>query len=193
MIINNIQDIRDIISELDLYNFTIELIGTPVNDRYPEVKLSIDNQIVWTGAIVNSIFLNFDSIVIDNPEVCLEIDYFNKLDNDTIVDENEIIVANQSVKINSLSINGLLISGDHLPFYSSTTYRLTETQTAAYNSNSFPWKDVKTNILWNNGSWKIKLRKPIIASLIKQKGLTRQVFELSHSDILNKLQNYFKE
>jgi hypothetical protein len=70
---------------------------------------------------------------------------------------------------------------------------LTEAQTNAYNSNGFPWKDVKTNTLWNNGTWKIKLHKPITASLIKQKGINRQVFELSHADILNKLQNYFKE
>jgi len=193
MIIDNIPDIQDIIKESDSYNFDIELIGTPVHERYPEIKISIDSQTVWSGQIRSDTFLKFNSVIIDGPVVNLEIDYYNKLDNDTIVDKTGLIIANQSVKLNSLKINDLLISGTWLSEYSNTTYRLTEEQKSAYNSNSFPWKNVKTDVLWNNGSWTLTLQKPIIAGFLKQKSISRQAFELSHLDILSKLQNYFRE
>jgi hypothetical protein len=193
MIIDNIKDVQDIIKEEISYTFAVDLVGSPANGRYPEIKIMIGNSQVWSGAVVDNTLLKFNCVDIAAPEVNFEIEYFNKLENDTVVDHNGTIVANQSVKINSVAINELLITGHQLLEHSSTNYFLTEGQKAAYTSNNFPWESVKTDTIWNNGVWQIKLQKPIIASLIKQKYVSRQVFELSHLDILNKLQNYFRE
>lgn len=193
MIIDNLKDVQGIIQEDVSYNFVVDLTGTPANDKYPEIKISIGNHSVWNGTVVDNLLLKFSSIDIDAAEFNFEIAYFNKMEDDTVVDKDGTIVANQSVKINAISINDLSITGNQLLEHSETNYFLTESQQIAYNNNSYPWESVKTDTIWNNGVWQIKLQKPIIASLIKQKYVSRQVFELSHADILNKLQNYFRE
>jgi hypothetical protein len=193
MIIDNIDSILDIIKEDNCYNFFISLTGTPANGNYPKIKISIDGQLVWSGQVIDAASLKFTSIVAVAPCIDFEIQYYNKLDNDTVVNKDGTIIENQSVKINSLEINNLLISGNQLMEYSSTNYMLTDGQKDAYNSNNFPWEGVKTDTLWNNGTWQIKLQRPVIANLTKQKYVARQVFELSHLDILSKLQNYFRE
>ena len=171
----------------------VDLTGYPANQRYPEINISIGTQLVWSGPVVDNLLLEFDSVSIDLPEFSFEIEYFNKLENDTVVADDGTIVANQSVKINAVMINDVLITGNRLLEHSSTDYCLTESQKIAYTSNVYPWESVKTDTIWNNGVWKIKLQKPIVAGLIKQKYISRQVFELPHTDILNKLQNYFRE
>lgn len=192
MIIDSIPEVMSLMQEDSVYNITIKLTGTPADNRYPAIRLFVSDCMIWTGT-VDVTELNFPSLPVYDPLFRLKIEYYNKTSNDTIVGANGEIISNQSVKIDQLTINDIELSGNQLIEISSTDYQLTDSQQQAYNNNGFPWKSVKTDTLWDNGTWHADIERPIIAGLIKQKHVARQVFELSHLDILSKLQNYFRE
>lgn len=192
MIIDRLDDVQQLLHEGPVYRLSVNLSGSPASNNYPQVKLSINNTVIWTGAVKEQTVLDFPSLFVAEHYFNLQLEYFGKTDNDTVVKDNKI-VENQSVCINGISINDVEIVGHDLTAFSNTDYSLTESQQSAYNSNGFRWKSVKTDTLWDNGIWKLSLDKPVIASLIRQKHVAKQVFELSHTAILNKLQNYFRE
>lgn len=192
MIINRLDDVQQLIQESPIYQVTVALVGSPANSRYPQVRLLVNGTVIWSGSVNEKTVLTFPSLYVVENFFNLQIEYYGKTDNDTVIKDDKI-AENQSVRINGITINDVNIVGYDLMAYSSTDYSLTDSQQAAYNSNGFQWKNVKTDTLWDNGIWKLSLDKPVIASLIRQKHVAKQVFELSHAAILNKLQNYFRE
>ena len=192
MIIDRLDDVQQLLHEGPVYRLLVNLSGSPASNNYPQARLSVNNTVIWTGAVKEQTVLDFPSLFVAEHCFNLQLEYFGKTDNDTVVKDNKI-VENQSVCINGIGINDVEIGGHDLIAFSNTDYSLTESQQSAYNSNGFHWKSVKTDTLWDNGIWKLSLDKPVIASLIRQKHVAKQVFELSHTAILNKLQNYFRE
>jgi len=170
----------------------MSLTGVPVDTRYPHVKLIIDNCIHWQNTLIEHNELHFENLKINSSALNVELHYINKQAQDTKVIDNQII-ANQCVHINWIEINQVKLLPDFLRQYSLTTYHLTEQQKNAYNAQGNTWKDVRTNVLYNNGIWRLSCQKPILTNLLKQKTLTKHVFETSHCDILLQLQQYFKE
>ena len=76
---------------------------------------------------------------------------------------------------------------------STTDYNLNAHDMAAFASQGYPWTNVKTNTLYNNGIWRICLQQPVLSDLLKRKEKIHHIFETSHTDVLSKLQQYFKE
>jgi hypothetical protein len=188
-IFDTIDEIQDLLKEDSQYHIRLGMTGYPAANKYPAVKVLIDNVELWAGNVANT-ELTFD-IESTADQLNVKILYFGKTDNDTIVQDGNII-ENQSVKIDYLQCNSACIVGYDLNDISLTNYNLTDSQKEAYTVNKFPWENIKTNCLYNNGVWEATLKKTILANLIKQKHKTQYIFDKEHDDILLKLQQYFK-
>lgn len=159
-------------------------------DRWPTVCVKVNHATIWTGPIQNNQTLIAENLNCKT-DVSIQIEYYGKQEQDTVVN-NGNIVANQHVCIAMIEIDDVCFKGSELANLSSADYNLTESQKAAYNINNFPWTHVKTDTLWNNGTWQINLRAPILTTLLKSKIYPKQVFELDHRDVLTRLQNIFE-
>lgn len=190
-IIDSLTDVQKIISDSPLHTIKIMLVGNPVEHRYPSAGIDINQQQVWQGTINDQTTLVFDQIhAVD--KLTIAITYYNKTDADTKLENNQII-ANQNLRIKSIEIDSVVISGNSLFEYGSTRYNLTEQKKVAYNTSGYQWDNIKTDTLWDNGTWTMDLELPLITCLLSKKSLVRHVFETPHTDVLSKLQNYFRD
>lgn len=189
-LIDTIPNIQQLLKDSKTDTIKINLTGMPANGRYPEVKVFVNRQCYWQGIVQSTTDIVLDDLTLINKSVDIGVQYINKTDQDTKVVDGQI-VENQRVQINWVEINHLKLSGHKLINYSSTDYDLTDSQKDAYTAISARWEDIKTDVLYNNGTWKLYLKKPIITTLLKQKNSVWHVFETPHLDILHKLQQYF--
>jgi hypothetical protein len=191
-IIDSIPEIQNLLIEDSTYIVKMGLTGTAANNKYPTVKILINHIEVYTGT-VNQHELKFITEVPDHTcYLNIELHYINKTSDDTIV-INNMIVENQSVKINYIEINNLRILGHDLSNLSMANYNLTDAEKIEYNKLNAPWQCVKTDSMYNNGIWKVQFERPIITNLIKQKSTAMHIFDLPHNSVLFKLQQYFKK
>jgi hypothetical protein len=186
MLIDKIPHLQKLLIGDIVNNITLELQGESVAQRSPNVHVRINHKAVWSGPIVGTQLLHFDNLNISS-DVVLEVEYHGKQDRDTVIDHGQI-VNNQHVRIKKLEIDQACLQGVDLANLSLTNYNLTASQQTAYNINNFPWSNVKTDVLWNNGIWQITLVFPILTNLLKSKTYPKQIFELDHQDVLNRLQ-----
>ena len=190
-IIDSIPEIQQLLKVSKTDTIKINLTGTPVAGRYPCVNIFINQVCYWQGLVQELTEVNFDELLLGSGSIEIDLQYINKTSQDTKL-VGDKIVENQCVQINFIEINQLKLYSHDLINNSSTDYNLTDSETIAYNATDSPWKNVKTDVLYNNGTWKMHLKKPIITTLLKQKSLVYHVFETSHLDVLTKLQQYFK-
>lgn len=190
-IIDSISEIQEIFKDPDITNLEIKLVGTPANQNYPCVRIFINHNRVLDDYIIDeyNVALQLENIA---QQIHILIEYYNKTDKDTIVD-NGVIIGNQCVCIDQLTINGAKILGDSLANISNVNYRLTEDQKTIYNKHGYKWENVSSNSLYNNGTLEICLNAPFVTNLLNGKNVILNKFEISHTDVLNKLQKYFKE
>ena len=191
-IIDSLPEIQDmLIDSTCLYDLAITLIGNPAQARYPMASVKINNVEQWQGQVTCQKLL-FKNVEIHDPAIEFEVTYTGKSDHDTVV-EGDKIVENQHLEIQSVGIDTVNLAGYDLIELSRTTYDLTESQKSSYNKIQAQWVDVKTNTMYNNGTWKLKIKKPVLSTLIKSKQISMQVFEVSHTNTLSRLQQSFQE
>lgn len=189
-IIDTIPDIQQILKEPDIVTVKLTLVGTPATQNYPRVKIFINYSLVMDDYIVNDCDLTFQTKNIGHLQIRL--DYYNKTDNDTVVNDG-VIIDNQYVRIEQLIVNGVKLSGPSLCNIARVNYRLTEEQKIIYNSHGYQWENVPSDSLYNNGTWELYLKSPLVTNLLNNKKVISNKFDISHMDVLSKLQNYFKE
>ncbi len=190
-IIDSIPEILDILSDdTDRFKIEVSLIGYPAQQRYPSVKITVNGRQVWFDNVEQEQTLTFDSMVLDESVVDIRICFCGKNENDTVVVDSKII-ENQHVKICHVKINDIQIGDYDLMDMSITEYDLTESQKQAYKEINAAWSGVKTDTLYDNGTWSLLLNRPVVTNLIKSQKRFSKIFEIPHQDILNKLQKYF--
>lgn len=191
-ICDRLQDVQSILAVNPWHLIGVKMTGVGVNDQYPHIDIFINSKKIWQGPVVSTMNLNFGQVPVHTGLFQFEIVYFGKTDQHTIL-QNDQVIQNQCLKIDQLSIDDIDITGYDLQNFSMTNYQLTESKKIAYNKAQAPWENVKTDTLYDNGSWKIEIKEPVVSNLVRMKKTPTQIFDVSHVDILSKLQNYFKE
>ena len=190
-IIDTIPEIQFLLKDCEITNVELTLTGIAVNQKYPRVKIYVNQQMRWDGEIVDTCDFNFQSTNLGYLHI--GIDYYNKTNNDTLTLDG-VIVGNQCVQINRLVIDNTVISGMDIYNVGLANYRLDEEQQLHYSKYGYHWKNVCTDTLYNNGIWELNIASPLITNLLSKKKFTVHKFEeYSHADALSKLQNYFRE
>jgi hypothetical protein len=191
-IIDSISEVQQILIEPDTHTVQFDLAGVPVDNRYPQATILIDQTVCWQGTVTEKTQLEFKNLQVNSACIDIQLHYTNKSNQDTKVIDGKI-VANQCIQIMCVEIDHVAISGYVLRDHSVTDYDLTDQEKDAYNTHGQEWKNVKTTMLYNNGIWKLNLEKPILSTLLKKRTAVNHVFDTPHQDIMHKLQQYFKE
>ena len=82
----------------------ITLKGNKSNNRLPLVKIRINDELLYDSSIENEVTLTFNITTKTNNN--LEIEHYNKQNNDTLVDTDGKIISDLSVELKSIEIAG---------------------------------------------------------------------------------------
>jgi hypothetical protein len=178
-ILDHIPEIQELLKQETSYRIGIGITGTSARNRAPKVRVQINGQLMFDQSVDRSVDLIFDVDIVENRlDLCVE--YHDRSDQDTVIIDG-CIVENQHVTINYIDINGVCVSGYELHDIGQVKLTLS------------PEQGLRDHELYNNGQWHLTLFKPFLSNLTRHKRPDRQVFETSHLDVLEKLQQYFKD
>jgi len=151
---------------LDLIDLQIELQAHPVQGRWPCVRLQVDNTVVHNGPVVGRQKFNYSSRSQSCQEKCtIEIVFYNKNDQDTVVDHQEQIVENQGVTIVSVVANGVdLVKTNiiHKGFGSYST-QLSAEKRKYFVDHNINIESTTSLDMFENGVWHIEIGLPVLS------------------------------
>lgn len=190
-IIDTCPDVLSLIKVKDEHDIRLDLRGIPARNEYPIITIMVSGHEVWTGPIIEDQQFIYANQPLDQSMLRIEIIYRDKQSHHTVV-QNECITENQCLEITSLFLDGIQIHSQDLIDLSQTDYDLNETEKQAYTEVGAGWQNVKTKVLYNNGTWQLELAEPWLTDIIKKQTLIKQIFDTQHSDILTKLRDYWR-
>jgi hypothetical protein len=147
----------------------ITLSSTPADQRWPMVRLIIDGQVVANQLVKNStVITHVLEFPVGQQSTTIKLEYYNKQDNDTIVDSDGNILENQLVIIDDIEIDNIsLISTKviyHMPGY---VMQLSDSKSKFFAENNISTDASQSLIMAENGSWTMIFELPIIAHICK--------------------------
>lgn len=141
------------------YTLSIQLKGDCGRNGYPNVSITLNKKVLYDGS-VNELLLNFD-IVPDTKRQLLLIEMYNKIDDDTVV-ENGTIVKDKFVTVQSITVDGVQL--DHFKYF---RYRPKYSQGFLEIVKDAP-KLVTTDTLNFNGKFAVYFESPVLQYLAKR-------------------------
>jgi hypothetical protein len=166
------------------YNLSIILLGKEGVTGYPEVTISINNDILFQGNIVETQNLHFDIQPTEFKQK-ITINFTNKLDVDTLMAENQVI-KDKFLKIECIAL-------DQVSLDSWKYFKYTPNYPSGYLAIvSNPDPIIYTDYLSFNGTVEIEFAVPVLSFLAKN---YYNEFSESKSNLTNinfkNLANYF--
>jgi hypothetical protein len=144
----------------------IILAATSANGRWPSIRLLVNSEQAINKTADSPIITIDYSAEISN-KVCLELEYYGKTADDTVV-SNGNIIENQSIEILGLVINGIDVVKNSLIYkLGEYTMVLSPEKHKFFTDNGINTGPSHSLMMAENGSWKLTLEVPILAYLIK--------------------------
>ena len=114
-------------------------------DKPPQIKINVNNDVMWDGEIKDNKIVEFDQFIPDNSKVELNIILYNKTMDQTIVENGKIVKDSllhiKKITIDEIDMESLLWEAIYTP------------------ENSPPQKN--TINLGQNGIWCLKFKTPL--------------------------------
>ena len=174
--------------------FRLVLQGYASQGRWPCVKISIDHHVVFQGVVENILDQTFVSTATTDQTQCvLEIEYINKNEQDTVVDDQGNILENQHIVIKHLFANNVDIVNNQLIHQGFGQYsmKLSQEKIDYFLKNEYSIKDSTTLEMFENGTWTLIFGLPILNFLtLKQQVYTDQWEQV---DIYSLLQELYQQ
>ncbi len=171
--------------------FRLVLQGYASQGRWPCVKISIDNHVVFQGVVENILDQTFVSTATTDQTQCvLEIEYINKNEQDTVVNDQGNILENQHIVIKHLFANHVDIVNNQLIHQGFGQYsmKLSQEKIDYFLKNEYSIKDSTTLEMFENGTWTLIFGLPILNFLtLKQQGYTDQWEQVDIHGLLQEL------
>jgi hypothetical protein len=171
--------------------FRLVLQGYASQGRWPCVKISIDHCVVFQGAVENLSDQTFVLTAESNQTQCvLEIEYINKTEQDTVVDDQGNILENQHIVIKHLFANNVDIVNNQLIHQGFGQYsmKLSQEKIDYFLKNGYSIKDSTTLEMFENGTWTLIFGLPILNFLtLKQQVYTNQWEQVDIYSLLQEL------
>lgn len=169
------------------------LIGFPCQKRYPRIRIHFNDHVIFDDEIKEHQKLKFSENVKNLTDLEIRLEYYNKQDNDTTVDDSGDILENQFIKIEKIFVNNYDLI-DFGIIYNLGTYRLnlTDTKKQYFIENNINVSDSHSLDMVENGSWNLKLQLPINSYFCSLKS-THLKHELwPNQKLLNEIHNLIK-
>ena len=171
----------------DKFDFKISLLATPAQDRWPEVKIWLDDKLLQSSYVNGQYEYSYSEILDMLLEAkVLEIEYAGKTAADTITDEHDNIVENQSLTIEQIVVNGIdLIQNQTLYRLGDYTMDLSPEKRAYYIKHGYSITPTHSLTMFENGKWSINIPIPITTSIVKLKAVQACHEKWPDPDLLN--------
>lgn len=155
--------------KLQHFNLLIGIEGTPAQAQYPTVKVSVNNVVIYDQPTVNYVEIPFDATDdIDSYQVLIE--YYNRPNNATVVDDQGNISENQHVKISKVVVNEVdIIQSQIIYNLGNYTKNLTDEQKAYYLAHGHAVEPTHSLEMYENGFWTLNFKMPVLLEFIKLK------------------------
>lgn len=167
------------------------LQGYVSQGRWPCVKISIDHHVVFQGVVEGIFDQTFVSTAASDQTQCvLEIEYINKNEQDTVVDDQGNILENQHIEIKHLFANNVDIVNNQLIHQGFGQYsmKLSQDKIDYFLKNGYSIKDSTTLEMFENGIWTLIFGLPILTFLtLKQQVYTNQWEQVDTYSLLQEL------
>jgi hypothetical protein len=148
----------------------LELLGTPAEDRYPHVRIIVDQQTIKETVVVGLQSYEYEFDIPDYQDYfTLDIVYYNKKDNDTVVVQGQII-ENQNISLNHIFINeiDLVETGVIHQDIGDYTMQLTNEKYQYFLDNNININPTTSLSMYENGVWSIRIGMPVWSFLTKK-------------------------
>jgi len=156
--------------QLNKFDFKLNLTATPCNGRWPNVKVTINEEVVFDNIIVEQQLVSYNNEfdAIDNLEVSIE--YYNKQDHDTIVDSTGQIIENQSVTIAELIVNEIdIVKTQNIYKLGMFYQKLSPAKQQYFIDHGIDVGPSHTLYLCENGVWRLTFQLPVMQQFVKHK------------------------
>jgi hypothetical protein len=155
---------------LDRFDIEIELYGAPSMDQYPQVRVWVDNEVIWDNQIIKNQTIKFShKLNIQNKSVLLKIEYHNKNDiTGTNINSQGQIIENQSVSIKKIVVNDSDIIKNNTVYAFGHYYpKLSETKIKHFVENGYSIDPSHSLDMFENGEWRLQFGIPVNQSIAK--------------------------
>jgi hypothetical protein len=178
--------------KLDRVEFEIELEGHAARDRWPEVELYFDNQLLIKDTVKESWKWSHNQGIDQGLDLFFQIRYSNKGANDTVVNDLGEIVENQGLVIKSLIVNGVNLVQSNL-IYTLGQYHmdLDPFKREYFIAHGFDVGPTHSLRMFENGHWDLSFKTPINTQLCSLKSHMNEYDRPFEKDILQKLYDKF--
>lgn len=154
----------------DRFDLNLVLSSTPAEKRWPTVKIWMDTELVAEKTVANGKW-HFDfstKVDLERDHVCLEIEYVDKTDRDTVIDAQGSIVQNQSVTIEKIFVNDVdLLETNMIYTLGHYTPELSPEKTAYYLKQGYSIEPSHTLTMYENGRWQMRMPLPISTNFVR--------------------------
>jgi hypothetical protein len=156
--------------QLDRFDFVLTLTSEPCNSRWPNAKVSVNNEVVFDGIIKEYQQINYNAKFDNINEVYVDIEYYNKQDNDTTVDANGSIIENKSITISELTVNDInLVKTRTIYNLGFFHQNLSPEKQQYFIDHGINFGPSHTLHLAENGVWKLKFQMPVMQEFVRHK------------------------
>ena len=165
---------QHIIQKMILNSVELELVlkASPAGGIWPRVKVSVNSQVLFDGTVIEKQTITHSNKHDPGTEVRLSIEYLDKTDQHTLVDDQGQLIENQSVLIESIKLNDVdLVQTNLIYNFGKYFYNLSETKKQYFKTQRHETEFSHSLHMCENGSWILDLKVPILPELIKHKAL----------------------
>lgn len=161
----------------------INLEGHCVQNRWPKMTITVDGNIAHDGDVQGQLQVNYTAKAQTNQKkCCIDLQYRDKTDADTLVTTQGEIVENQSVNLLALWINGVDIVKTQAIHQGigQFTMCLPEHKKLYFQQHGISTQPNTHTHMYENGIWHIELALPLLSTLT---GLQNQVEPWEQVDV----------
>lgn len=158
--------------QLNRFDFVLDLMASPCNNRWPKVKVTIGTELVFDDYVIGSQQVKYNRNFNNINDLSVFIEYYNKQDDDTLLDASGQISENQSVIISGLIVNGIDLIKTQIIYNLGMFYQnLSAEKQQYYVDNGFNVGPSHTLHLCENGIWRLKFQFPVMQQFVKHKAV----------------------
>lgn len=183
------EELIDLIDE-DRFDLQIKLSGFKFKNKLPRVKIMLNDQILASESVTECYEFKYSTKIIPKEKYCLSLEFYNKLDNDTLTDENGNIIENLGFQIKSIIINDIDLVATKIIFnLGEYTPKLSDNKLKWFIENNIPHGPNKTLGIFENGIWKINMVAPMLSHFVQFQAFIEKHELWPNLPLLNEIYN----
>lgn len=175
---------------LGLIDLKLVLQGTDCQQRWPCVKIVVDQKIIYDGIVSGVNTVGYKSAAESDQKKCtVDIEYYNKTDQDTQIDKNGEIISNQLLSIKEFWVNGVDIVKTGAIHQDIGCYTMNlDTHKYEYfvkqGINTCPTTNTH---MFENGVWHVEIELPLLSTLSNKNSDSEPWEQVDVESIVKKL------